>query len=87
MAAGADFAYPEVEGHKPAGTDLVNRYVDAVQRAATTDQHVCLVLTEVTAMLKRSTALFAPAVLWRVARSNVRRRSGTQPAAATSWVR
>ena len=41
MAAGGDFAYPEVTGKKAPGTDFMNGYMGRVFVAATTDRHVC----------------------------------------------
>jgi 2-polyprenyl-6-methoxyphenol hydroxylase-like FAD-dependent oxidoreductase len=66
VTAGGDFAFPGVTGTKPRGTDLVNRYVDALQRRASHDAVVCRALVEVTIMAKPPTALFAPRVAWRV---------------------
>ena len=74
MAAGADFAYPAVTGAKPAGTDLVNRYFGLVLRAAVADPAVCRTLVEVTNLLAPPRALFAPRVVWRVARAALGRR-------------
>ncbi len=77
MAAGADFAYPAVTGHKPVGTDLVNRYFGLVLRAAVADPAVCRTLVEVTNLLAPPRALFAPRVVWRVARAALGRRPAT----------
>ncbi|MGH9173888.1 MAG: NAD(P)/FAD-dependent oxidoreductase, partial [Vicinamibacterales bacterium] len=41
IAAGSDFAFPGVTGSKPAGTRLVNWYLDRMHRAASTDRLVC----------------------------------------------
>jgi len=75
MAAGADFAYPAVTGHKARGTALVNWYIGQVQRAATQDPGACRALVEVTNMLTPPRALFAPRVVWQVARTRLRQRA------------
>jgi 2-polyprenyl-6-methoxyphenol hydroxylase-like FAD-dependent oxidoreductase len=77
MAAGGDFAYPGVTGKKAPGTDLINRYMNRVFMAATSDRHVCLKLVEVAILLAPPTALFAPRVALGVLRDSLRRR---QPA-------
>jgi hypothetical protein len=74
MAAGADFAYPEVEGRKARGTDLLNWYVGQVQRAATRQPDVCRTLVEVTNLLAAPSALLAPRVVWQVACDRLMRR-------------
>jgi 2-polyprenyl-6-methoxyphenol hydroxylase-like FAD-dependent oxidoreductase len=71
-AAGADFAYPAVEGVKAPGTDVINRYVDRVQRAVLRDAAVYAAFLEVMNLTKAPTSLFHPRVLWRVLRANRR---------------
>ena len=73
MAAGADFAYPSVTGKKAPGTDLMNRYIGLVIRAATQDQLVCRTLVEVTHLLAPPSALFAPRVVLGTLRAALRR--------------
>ena len=73
MAAGGDFAYPDVTGKKAPGTDVINRYMSRVFVAATTDRHVCLKLVEVANLLAAPSALFAPRVVLGVLRSMMRR--------------
>ena len=65
VATGADFIYPETEGRKPAGTDLINRYLERVMRAAPYDERVNLALTRVQLLLARPETLMAPAVVAR----------------------
>ncbi len=74
MAAAADFAYPAVTGQKARGTDLLNWYVGQVQRTATYERGVCRSLVEVTNLLKPPSALFAPRIVWQVARARLGRR-------------
>ena len=66
LAASADFNYPEVEGHKAPGTDLINWYVRKVQRASTYDPEVCRMLRAVTNLMQPLSSLFAPRMMLRV---------------------
>jgi 2-polyprenyl-6-methoxyphenol hydroxylase-like FAD-dependent oxidoreductase len=71
MAVGGDFAYPGTTGRKPAGTDLVNRYMRHVTIAAQHDDAVLIRLNEVISLLRRPESLMTPAVVvrvWRAAR-------------------
>ncbi len=72
MAASADFAYPAVTGQKARSTNLLNWYLDHVQRAATVDPQVCRCLVEVTNLLAQPSKLMAPQVVARVARARLR---------------
>jgi 2-polyprenyl-6-methoxyphenol hydroxylase-like FAD-dependent oxidoreductase len=69
IATGGDFAYPETTGKKPAGTDLVNRYMDRVTVAAQHDDQVSLRLNEVIALVRRPESLMAPRFALRVLRA------------------
>lgn len=77
-AVGSDFAYPETTGPKPAGTDLVNRYMDRVLIAAHHDDAVSLRFNEVVAMVRRPESLFTPRFLLRVLRGGRRRARATR---------
>ncbi len=66
LAAGADFNYPEVEGQKAPGTDLINWYVRKVQRASIYDPEVCRMLRAVTNLMQPLPRLFAPRIMLRV---------------------
>lgn len=74
MAAGADFAYPGVGGHKERGTDLLNWYMRQVQGAATRDARTCRRLVAVSNLLAGPSALFTPPVVWQAAREYLSRR-------------
>jgi 2-polyprenyl-6-methoxyphenol hydroxylase-like FAD-dependent oxidoreductase len=66
LAVGADFAFEGTDGPKPRGTDLTNRYLSRLIRAAHTDSVLRDAFSRVL-MLERSPAtLFRPGVLWRV---------------------
>lgn len=73
MSIGADFALPETIGHKPPGTDLINRYMADVLRASRVSEEVCLRLVEVTTLLRPPFALLTPAMVRKV------RRAARQP--------
>ncbi|MGH9243078.1 MAG: NAD(P)/FAD-dependent oxidoreductase [Acidimicrobiales bacterium] len=73
-AVGSDFAYAETTGPKPAGTDLVNRYMDRVIVAAQHDDTVALRFNEVVAMVRRPESLLAPLFMLRAFRTSQRRR-------------
>lgn len=68
LAAGADFAHPDVVGNKARGTGLINWYFGYVQRAATRDERVCRALVDVTGLLVPPATLFHPRIAWRVFR-------------------
>jgi 2-polyprenyl-6-methoxyphenol hydroxylase-like FAD-dependent oxidoreductase len=70
-AAGADFAYPAVEGVKAPGTDFINRYVDRVQRAVLRDASVYAAFLDVMNLTRAPTSLFHPRILWRVLRTSL----------------
>ena len=71
LAAGEDFRYPEVRGARPAGTNLVNRYVAMVHRAVTRDARVYGDFLRVLNLLDPPTLLFRPATFWRVLQANL----------------
>ena len=69
IATGSDFAYPETTGKKPAGTDLVNHYMERVTVAAQHDDTVSLRFNEVVALVRRPESLLAPRFVVRVLRA------------------
>jgi 2-polyprenyl-6-methoxyphenol hydroxylase-like FAD-dependent oxidoreductase len=79
MAAGADFLYPEAEGKKAPGTDLLNAYFLRVQRATHHDPVVYRAFGRVMHLLEEPTTLFSPSLMWRVLRAS--RRAKTPPVA------
>jgi 2-polyprenyl-6-methoxyphenol hydroxylase-like FAD-dependent oxidoreductase len=66
IAVGGDFAYRDTKGHKPFGTDILNRYMDRVIRAGQRDDHVVIRFNEVVALVRRPQALLAPSFVLRV---------------------
>jgi 2-polyprenyl-6-methoxyphenol hydroxylase-like FAD-dependent oxidoreductase len=66
LAAWADFADPRASGPKPAGTDLVNRYLDKVFLACHTSVPVARQTLRVQNLLARPATLMTPAMILRV---------------------
>jgi 2-polyprenyl-6-methoxyphenol hydroxylase-like FAD-dependent oxidoreductase len=83
ITTGADFALPATSGRKPAGTNLLNRYMPHVFRAAQVDEKVCLRMIEVTSLLRPPPALLTPAMLLAVFRAG---RRAPDPSAAPAPV-
>jgi 2-polyprenyl-6-methoxyphenol hydroxylase-like FAD-dependent oxidoreductase len=69
IAVGGDFAYPGTVGKKPAGTDLLNRYMDRINIAAQHDDLVAVRFNEVAALVRRPESLLAPRFYLRVRRA------------------
>lgn len=69
IAARADFADPRTSGPKPAGTDLVNRYLDKVILACHTSVPVARQTLRVQNLLARPETLMTPAMVLRVLRA------------------
>ncbi|HEU5088007.1 MAG TPA: hypothetical protein VFT99_11195, partial [Roseiflexaceae bacterium] len=74
MAVGEDFRFPETEGIKPAGTDLLNAYVAMIHRASQHDTTVCRAFVSVMNLLQPPASLFHPGIVWRVLRASLARR-------------
>jgi 2-polyprenyl-6-methoxyphenol hydroxylase-like FAD-dependent oxidoreductase len=68
LNAGGDLALPEIEGRRPLGTRLINRYVARAQRAAATEPAVATAFIRVGGLLDPPAAILAPRVLTRVLR-------------------
>lgn len=68
IAVGGDFNYPGTTGPKPAGTDLVNRYMDRLTIAAQHDDAVALRFNEVVSLVRAPESLLAPHFALRVLR-------------------
>jgi 2-polyprenyl-6-methoxyphenol hydroxylase-like FAD-dependent oxidoreductase len=81
IAVGGDFAYPDTQGRKPVGTDVLNRYAARVTVAAQQDDEVALRVNEVLALVRRPEFLLAPGFVLRVLR-RARAASGARPGAA-----
>ncbi len=82
LAVGEDFRYPTTTGPKPAGIDLLNRYVAAVHRATLVDPEVCRAFLKVMNLIEPPASLMAPGILFRVIRANRRlKQRSPQPVA------
>jgi 2-polyprenyl-6-methoxyphenol hydroxylase-like FAD-dependent oxidoreductase len=68
MAVGEDFRFPKTTGPKPAGIDLINRYIARVNRATHHDEVVCAAFLRVMNLMAPPASLFHPRILWRVLR-------------------
>lgn len=73
LAVGGDLAIDRVPGPRPLPVRLVNAYVDRLRRVAVHDAGVSRTFLRVVHMLDEPSALFAPAVLWRVLCGPLRR--------------
>lgn len=80
VATGGDFLYACTVGRKPAGTDLVNRYLEQVFRACSVDPVVNQALYRVQHLYAPPTSLMRPGMVTRVLRANRHRVPvGTRP--------
>jgi hypothetical protein len=77
LAVGEDFRFPTTVGPKPAGIDLINRYVSHVHRATLHDDVVGLAFLKVMNLMAPPASLFHPRIVGRILRS---RRRAVRPA-------
>jgi 2-polyprenyl-6-methoxyphenol hydroxylase-like FAD-dependent oxidoreductase len=84
LAAGADFAYPEVEGKRPFGAALTNRYVAGLHAVAAHDEVVCRAFFEVLNLLAPPASLFRPRIALRVLRGRRPERRPVLPSVLDS---
>jgi 2-polyprenyl-6-methoxyphenol hydroxylase-like FAD-dependent oxidoreductase len=66
IATGEDLRYPQVDGRRPPGFALVNRYLERVHAVASEDRMVCRKFFDVLNLLAPPSSLMAPPVAWRV---------------------
>ena len=66
IATGEDLRYPKVQGRRPRGFALVNRYLERVHAVASVDPVVCRKFFDVLNLLAPPPSLMAPSVAWRV---------------------
>ncbi len=78
LAVGEDFRFPETTGPKPAGVDVLNRYVAAVHRATLEDAVVGAAFIQVMNLMAPPSSLMSPGLMVRVWQANRRldRRAG-----------
>jgi 2-polyprenyl-6-methoxyphenol hydroxylase-like FAD-dependent oxidoreductase len=80
MSTGSDFMYPETVGPRPAGTDLVNRYVRQVMLASHVSPEVHSVILDVQHLLAPPAAIMSPVTMVRTLRAARRSPVYRQPA-------
>jgi 2-polyprenyl-6-methoxyphenol hydroxylase-like FAD-dependent oxidoreductase len=66
IAVGADFAHPKTSGPKPAGTDVVNRYIAKVQLATHVSPVVNTQMMKVQNLLAAPQSMMKPSMVLRV---------------------
>jgi 2-polyprenyl-6-methoxyphenol hydroxylase-like FAD-dependent oxidoreductase len=66
IATGEDLRFPQVEGQRPPGSRVVNRYLERVHAIASDDQVVCRKFFDVLNLLAPPSSLMSPHVAWRV---------------------
>jgi len=77
IATGEDLRYPQIEGVRPPGSTVVNRYLERVHAVASHEPFVCRKFFDVLNLLAPPTSLFAPRVLLRVLTAKVPEGSGS----------
>ncbi len=68
VTVGEDFRFPETEGEKAFGTNLINAYLARLQRVTHHDPLVYGMLLGVLNLMAPPTSLFQPQAVWRVLR-------------------
>lgn len=68
-----NFRYVETVGKKPKGVNLINKYMDAIHKAANKNGYVYGELVKVSVMIKPAVSLFSPFFLWKVFAANMRK--------------
>jgi 2-polyprenyl-6-methoxyphenol hydroxylase-like FAD-dependent oxidoreductase len=66
IATGEDLRFPQVEGKRPPGSSLVNRYLERVHAVASVDAEVCRRFFDVLNLLATPASLMTPSLAWRV---------------------
>jgi 2-polyprenyl-6-methoxyphenol hydroxylase-like FAD-dependent oxidoreductase len=66
IATGEDLRFPQVEGRRPPGFGLINRYLERVHAVASSDPVVCRKFFDVLNLLASPPSLLSPRVAWRV---------------------
>jgi len=66
IATGEDLRFPQVEGPRPPGSRVVNRYLERVHAVASVDPVVCRKFFDVLNLLAPPSSLMSPRFAWRV---------------------
>jgi hypothetical protein len=69
MAVGEDFRFPQTTGPKPAGIDLLNRYIALMHRATLSDHEVTRAFLKVMNLQAPLPSLMRPGMMVRVLRA------------------
>jgi 2-polyprenyl-6-methoxyphenol hydroxylase-like FAD-dependent oxidoreductase len=82
IAAGADLAFPQVPGNRPAKVRVVNAYLPRLHAAAARDEKLAAALVRVIGLKDRPEGLLRPDRVLRVLRANLSngRQPGLRPA-------
>ncbi len=75
LATGEDFRFPEVQGVKAPGTDLINRYVSAVHKVTHYDQAATRAFFQVMTLTHSPGILFRPGMVFKVLKNRVTPRT------------
>jgi 2-polyprenyl-6-methoxyphenol hydroxylase-like FAD-dependent oxidoreductase len=86
LSVGADFAYPQTRGARPAGIGLINRYMAALHRATHSDPVVHARFLECINLMRPLASLFSPDTVLRVWRAAHRRPAQDTTRAASAAV-
>jgi 2-polyprenyl-6-methoxyphenol hydroxylase-like FAD-dependent oxidoreductase len=84
LATGEDFRFAETTGARGRALRLLHWYTEKVHKAASVSPQVTERFYEVMHLLKAPTALFTPAILWKIATSRGARRSARRGIDQTS---
>jgi len=66
IATGEDLRFPKVEGRRPPGSHVINRYLERVHAVASEDPVVCRKFFDVLNLLAPPASLLSPPLVWRV---------------------
>lgn len=86
LAVGEDFRFPHTGGPKPAGIDVLNRYVAMVHRATQHDPEVTRAFLRVMNLLAPPASLMAPGIVLRVLRASKKSHRSQQAPSRPSAV-
>jgi 2-polyprenyl-6-methoxyphenol hydroxylase-like FAD-dependent oxidoreductase len=79
MTTGEDFRFPQTQGKKAPGTNLINAYVGQVHRASHHDPVVGAAFLRAMNLMEAPSSLFHPRILWRVGKSLLVKQSLLKP--------
>ena len=77
IATSEDLRYPEIEGKRPLGFSLVNRYMERVHALASQDEEICRRFFDVLNLLAPPTSLMTPRLAWRILTERPRPEQGS----------